>query len=118
MFELTEQIMQEHKVFIPYPMCSNWSIDPGELITGEKCERYGMVKNNRGWQCLSCEHIDKHSHQQSLREWFMLASNSISNRECRRFLRIDSSQLASRILNSMNLTREHKSKNTIYRWEW
>lgn len=121
MHELSKRIVLEQQSFVPYPMCTNWGIDPKELITGvkcEKCEQFGMVKNNKGWQCLGCGNLDRLAHEQTIHEWFALVATSISNKECRNFLRIDSPQLASRILNSMNLTREQQSKNTIYRWKW
>ena len=121
MEELARIIVEEHKPYFPYPMCKRWGINPAELTTGVqcgKCEQFGMVKRNNGWICTSCGNIDKVAHVQAVYEWFALVENRISNKECRKFLRIDSSQLASRLLNSMSLSRVNKSKNTIYRWRW
>ena len=121
MEELAQIIVEEHKPYFPYPMCKRWGINPSDLMTGVqcgKCEQFGMVKRNNGWICTSCGNIDKVAHVQALYEWFALVENRISNKECRKFLRIDSSQLASRLLNSMSLSRVNKSKNTIYRWRW
>ncbi|TQR17670.1 nuclease-related domain-containing protein [Psychrobacillus vulpis] len=122
MYEIAKLIMLLHRPFIPYPMCKNWGIDPRDLITGvkcEKCDQFGMVKIHRGWHCLTCMSIDRLAHEQTVREWFALVGKHISNKDCRNFLQIESHQLASRILNSMNLKRRGSSKNnTIYTFEW
>lgn len=121
MNDLAKTIVESHQTYIPFPMCRNWGIDTSDLITGVKCEkclRFGMVKKNSGWLCLVCGHLDRLGHVTAVREWFALVDDRISNKQCRRFLQIESSQLASRILNSICLSRELKAKNTIYRWKW
>ncbi|MEI4771465.1 nuclease-related domain-containing protein [Psychrobacillus sp. FJAT-51614] len=120
--EVAEKIIASHQTYLPFPMCGRWGINPHELLTGvfcEKCETHGMVKKKNGWNCFRCGHVDRLAHEKAIREWFMLIGDSINNRQCRYFLRLDSFQAASRILNSMGLTREGSSKrNTIYKWNW
>ena len=121
MDDLAQSIVAAHQAYFPYPMCKNWSIDPACLMTGVQCkgcEQFGMVKKNIGWICSNCGNIDRNAHVLTIQEWFTLIDDRISNKDCRKFLQINSSQLASRILNSMNLTREQKAKNTVYRWMW
>lgn len=122
MQELAEKMIACHQVYYPFPLCSRWSINPNDLLTGvycEKCETHGMTKKKNGWNCLRCGHVDRLAHEKAIRDWFMLIGESINNRQCRYFLRLDSFQTASRILNSMGLSREGPSKrNTIYKWNW
>lgn len=123
MKEVAETIMQHNQPYIPFPMCKKWGIDPAELITGVKCDKCGrfeMIKKSNGWNCSNCGNIDRLAHKYTVYEWFALVSKKITNKECRSFLCIESHQLASRILNSMNLTRKGKSQNTthyILGWE-
>ncbi|MFJ8065363.1 nuclease-related domain-containing protein [Psychrobacillus sp. NPDC096426] len=117
MHEISQKIKQLNQPYIPFPMCKKWEIDPAELINGVKCEKCGrfeMMKKSNGWNCLLCGNIDRFAHIFTVREWFALVSKNITNKECRRFLCIESHQLASRILNSMNLSRKGKSNNTTY----
>ncbi|GGA47285.1 hypothetical protein [Psychrobacillus lasiicapitis] len=122
MEELSETIMQHNQPYIPYPMCNKWGIESAELIKGVKCNKCGrfeMVKKINGWNCPNCGNIDRLAHIFTIHEWFALVSHTITNKECRNFLGIESHQLASRILNSMNLSRKGKSKNTThYILEW
>ncbi|WP_313893498.1 hypothetical protein [Psychrobacillus sp.] len=109
MANIEEDIVQKHQLYMPFPMCKNWRIDTRELITGvqcEKCERFGMEKLKKWWYCPSCGNIDRLTHERAVRDWFALVNTGITNGECRKFLRIDSHQLSSRILNSMNLIRK------------
>ncbi|MDI2587000.1 nuclease-related domain-containing protein [Psychrobacillus sp. NEAU-3TGS] len=122
MKEVSETIMQHNHPYIPYPMCKKWGIEPAELIKGVKCNKCGrfeMEKKSNGWNCSVCGNIDRLAHLFTVHEWFALVSHKITNKECRNFLCIESHQLAGRILNSMNLSRKGKSKNTThYILEW
>lgn len=119
---IAKDIVQNHQPYIPFPICKNWGIDPCDLIKGvecERCRRFGMEKLKKGWYCPDCGNIDRRAHESAVRDWFALVNMSITNEECRKFLLIDSHQLSSRILNSMNLIRKGSSKNTIkYTLEW
>ncbi|TQR19641.1 nuclease-related domain-containing protein [Psychrobacillus vulpis] len=119
---LAKRIAVSHQHYFPYPMCSRWGILPKDLLTGvhcEKCESFGMVKQKGGWSCPRCGHLDKLAHEKTIKEWFVLIGETINNRQCRYFLQLDSYHVASRLLNSMNLERSGKSKNTIiYQWKW
>ncbi|MEI4770146.1 nuclease-related domain-containing protein [Psychrobacillus sp. FJAT-51614] len=118
---LAKNIIESHQSYLPYPMCKNWGINPSELITGVqcgKCERFGMDKLKAGWYCLSCGYIDRQAHEKALRDWFGLISNSLTNRECRKFLHINSTQTSLRIIESMNLRRIGNNNKIIYQWKW
>ena len=119
---LSEKIIANHKPYFPYPMCMRWGIHPSDLQTGVRCEKcgvFGMVKRKSGWTCPRCGHFDKLAHEKAIREWFVLIGETINNRQCRKFLHLDSHHVASRLLRSMDLTRIGTSQNNIvYKWKW
>jgi len=119
---LSKEIITSHKPYFPYPMCSRWGIDPHDLHTGvycEKCETFGMMKRNNGWNCTRCGHVDRFAHEKAIREWFVLIGENINNRQCRTFLHIDSHHVASRLLQSMDLIKTGTSQSNIeYKWKW
>lgn len=121
MHALSEKIITSHKPYFPYPMCNRWGINPHDLHTGvfcEKCETFGMRKKKNGWNCMRCGYVDRFAHEKAIHEWFVLVGETINNRQCKKFLHLDTPQSALRILNSMNLVRSGHGKNTIYTWEW
>ncbi|SDN70871.1 Nuclease-related domain-containing protein [Psychrobacillus sp. OK028] len=118
---LSEKIITNHEPYFPYPMCSRWGIHPNDLHSGvccEKCGVFGMEKRKNGWNCICCGYVDRFAHEKAVREWFVLIGETLNNRQCRKFLHLDSPQSALRILNSMNLVRSGIGKNTIYTWKW
>lgn len=120
--KLSTEILKSHKTYFPYPMCNRWGINPNDLQTGvccEKCEMFGMVKRKNGWNCIRCGHVDRLVHEKAIREWFVLIGDTINNRQCRKFLHINSHHVASRLLQSMDLIRTGTSQSKIeYKWKW
>ncbi|MFF2754716.1 nuclease-related domain-containing protein [Psychrobacillus sp. NPDC058041] len=115
---LAEQIVQDNQTYFPYPMCPKWGIDPTDLITGVQCgncSRYGMIRIKRTWLCPGCSYKDLDAHINSVKEWFMLIGDQLSNSECRRFLHIQQHQTVTRILQSMGLTIVGEGKATKYK---
>lgn len=121
MSDLAHSIAKAHQAYFPYPMCKNWRIDPEDLITGVlcgKCGRFGMEKLKAGWYCSSCCNIDRRAHERAIKDWFVLIKDSLTNKECRKFLHLSSYQTSLRILETMNLTRFGDNNKTIYKWNW
>lgn len=121
MKELVEIILQNQQTYFPYPMCKNWGINPADLVTGVKCvrcDRFGMEKLKIGWYCHSCGNTDKEAHVGAIQDWFVLVNNCLTNRECRKFLHINSSQTALRVMETMKLIKFGDNNNTFYKWDW
>ncbi|MBK3497277.1 NERD domain-containing protein [Viridibacillus sp. YIM B01967] len=114
---LVQELIASHRAFMPFPMCTRWGIDITELRSGVKCTecgRFGMERIKRTWECPICKHRDAKAHEHTIRDWFMLVSKTITNKECRQFLHIDHHQTASRILNCMELIVKGVGKGTTY----
>lgn len=119
--EISEKILQYDQAYIPFPMCMSWGINPHDLITGVQCKRckqFGMEKLKMGWHCPDCGYIDRRAHEDTIRDWFGLISNSLTNKECREFLHLSSHKTSLRIINTMNLTKIGENNKTIYQWNW
>lgn len=121
MQKFSEKIVVDQQTYIPFPMCARWGIKPEDLISGVRCEKcnfYGMVKRKNGWTCPICGHFDKIAHEKAIRDWFMLITDTITNKQCRTFLHLESSEIAHRLLQSMNLTHTGTSRDRKYKWTW
>ncbi|MFC4409593.1 nuclease-related domain-containing protein [Chungangia koreensis] len=121
MKEIGEQLKLEHRGFKPFPMCKRWGIDPKDLLTGvecEKCGRLGMEKVIRGWFCRKCGFFNVNAHEKTMKEYFMLVGDTITNRECRWFLGIGDRHVATRILIGMKLAAIGEKRHTKYVFDY
>lgn len=119
--EIAEKLLKEHKAFNPFPICSRWNVNASCLKKGvlcPKCTAGEVIRHSRKWVCQACHHKDADAHRQAIQEWFMLVGGELTNKKCRDFLQIESHQLASRLLGSMNLKIEGYGKSTRYKMEF
>ncbi|WP_277586494.1 nuclease-related domain-containing protein [Psychrobacillus antarcticus] len=110
-------ILQKSKDYKPFPLSENFLIEPNDLITGvicEKCTYIGIKKVKRTWVCPKCNSTSQTAHQQTIKEYFLIARKTLSNRECRQFLRLNNNHEATRIMKKANLTKVGKSSSTKY----
>nr|WP_255450308.1 nuclease-related domain-containing protein [Alteribacillus sp. YIM 98480] len=85
-----------------------YGIDTSHVIKGVQCPEcfhFSMNRKHGSWQCPSCDHRSKTAHLQALRDYYLLFSSMISNKEARIFLNVSSSHTAKRILQSHGFTR-------------
>ncbi|EKN69260.1 hypothetical protein BABA_11116 [Neobacillus bataviensis LMG 21833] len=118
---LSTELLNSHRPFIPKPISETYKIPFGDFQTGVQCVlcgRFGMIKSPRTWHCPHCGTVDHLAHQRTLLEWFLINKRTITNRECREFLRVDDIQVAKRILQSMNWQTEGTFRNCKYLMEF
>lgn len=114
---LTKELINNHKEFIPKPICTTYSIQRNEIMTGVACPFcgfLGMRKYMKGWRCTACHRTSPNAHEQTIRDWFFLFGGKMTNKDCREFLQIERQQTAYRILQSMNLSTEGANRNRTY----
>ncbi|MFK9091664.1 nuclease-related domain-containing protein [Bacillus salipaludis] len=114
---LSTELLHSHQPYIPKPICDTYKIPFGDFQTGVQCVtcgRFGMIKLPRTWQCPFCKATDHLAHQRALLEWFLIFRRTITNRECRWFLRIEDIQVVKRILQSMNWETQGTFRNRAY----
>lgn len=102
-----------------YPLCDYFKIDPRVLKKGQLCSVCNGVmayKASRVRYCNSCGISEVYDPGRIVKDWFMLISNSISNEQCRAFLKLRNSNEAYYILKTLQLKKVGKSIATKYYW--
>ncbi|WP_318616381.1 nuclease-related domain-containing protein [Sporosarcina sp. YIM B06819] len=115
--DIAQKLMAAHREYDPFPLTNKYGIHPSELLTGVRCSQcgsYGMQSIYNGWGCQQCGYVDPHAHIQALAEYFMLIDYRISNKECRRFLRLDCHQKAKRILGQLGIPCIGEKRGRFY----
>ncbi|PGT82119.1 MULTISPECIES: nuclease-related domain-containing protein [Bacillaceae] len=79
-----------------------------------KCAALPMERVKGNWFCPSCRAKDKHAHIKAVEDYQLLIKTTISNRELREFLKLHSSDTATRLFQTMNLRSTGQNKNRIY----
>jgi len=112
-----KNLLKDHHDYNPFPITTKYYIDPKDIITGvtcERCHRFTVKKQFREWRCQTCGESTKTAHLNALSEFAMLIDRKINNRECRRFLHIETCKQASVILEKLNLDSSGSKKKREY----
>ncbi|WP_369435868.1 nuclease-related domain-containing protein [Lysinibacillus fusiformis] len=115
--DLAHIILSQMRQMHPFPLCKFYKIEPSVLQRGVTCENCGqlrMQKLKATWFCQKCEHKCKEAHMSALRDFYMLVGDSMTNRECRDFLKIESPHVTKRVLQKLYLTSSGIGKHTKY----
>jgi rubredoxin len=114
---LSTELVKSHRPYIPKPICESYSIPFSDFQTGGRCGtcgKLGLIKIPRSWHCPHCGVNDNQAHFRNLEEWFLIFKRTITNRECREFLHVDSIHTATRILQNMDLKTVGSYKDRVY----
>lgn len=114
---LKNLILKENSPFSYFPLTKHFFIDASDLIRGvacPNCGQIGMEKVKKKWYCSKCHLKDSKAHKDSLRTYFLLCNNYITNKACREFLQLNSRYEAKRILINSNLVKIGDKKATKY----
>ncbi|MCA1056446.1 NERD domain-containing protein [Rossellomorea aquimaris] len=97
-----------------------YGIDESDTIQGIRCERCSgkMERQCRTWGCSQCHFTSKLAHQQTIEDYFLLIKPSITNKELRTLLDIQSPKTARNLLSSLNLKTTGTTRATIYHKEF
>ncbi|MFS0690430.1 nuclease-related domain-containing protein [Sporosarcina sp. 179-K 8C2 HS] len=115
--QITQIINQNRRKWWNDRACKRYKISPNELKRGvlcPTCNEPATRVRGHSWYCRSCKKNTKDALQQSIDDWFLLVSPTITNRQLRLFLDLKSSSAASVILRQTNLRRHGASRNTTY----
>ncbi|MGE6412676.1 nuclease-related domain-containing protein [Planococcus kocurii] len=114
-----DKLLQKHQT--PYkrlPLCQLYAINPGELQTGifcDSCKSLRMVRKKRcGWICELCQSIDINAFETTIREYFSLVHNQLSNKMLRQYCNIESPFVASRLLSTFEFDTAGALRNRTY----
>lgn len=118
--KLTQFLLKSHTPYIP-KLLESHHISPNELTTGvqcPKCATIPMMRKWGKWLCGSCSFASRDAHFTALRDYSLLIKPTISNRELRTFLQIESEYVATRILSSLNVPYTGSTKDRVYYLNW
>lgn len=113
--KIAHKLIKSHQPLIVDPKGLNLPLD--ELAKGiqcPECHEFGMRRIHGNWLCPSCGHLSKTAHITAVRDLFLLHGFSINNQQLRDFLGIQSVDLATHILKSLNLVPSGSKKNRTY----
>ncbi|MFX3674742.1 MAG: nuclease-related domain-containing protein [Paenisporosarcina sp.] len=116
MLNLGRDIVLDHANYQQKCMIKQYSLLSKDVKTGVECpvcHEFGMKKEKRNWVC-SQNHRSSNAHVKSLEDYFFIFGPHISNKESRRFLHIESTHVAKRLLKNMNLLERGKLRYRIY----
>jgi ribosomal protein L37AE/L43A len=78
------------------------------------CSLYAMERYSGTWNCPHCRATSKDAHIQAVEDYFILISDTITNKQSREFLHIESPKLANKLLASMKLKKHGFTKDSFY----
>ncbi|HEY2422156.1 MAG TPA: nuclease-related domain-containing protein [Neobacillus sp.] len=96
---------------------AHFNLSKKDSLTGVQCPECNylpMYYKGGLWVCPKCRKKSKTAHLKALEDYFLLISPSITNKELRQFLHIDSINIAQKILFSMNLPFTGRFKDRVY----
>jgi hypothetical protein len=99
-----------------YDVCSFYQVKKESLMKGVYCPECDsfLERRKRSWYCLTCKKTFNKAHLPALRDYALLVSTSITNKECREFLNLPSSSQSYQLLSSLNVPYSGSTKSRKY----
>ncbi|WP_234028499.1 nuclease-related domain-containing protein [Lentibacillus sp. Marseille-P4043] len=94
-----------------------YNIQDHHLIKGVSCPScayYPMIRLYKKWSCPKCSTTEHSAHERIILDYFLLYNNTITNKQCRDLLQIESPKSIYVILKSMNL--KYTGKNSARKY--
>ena len=101
---VSDLLIANHTPKIP-DLLTKYKIAPNQLVHGVMCPRcsyFGMVYAHAAWTCPKCSLRSKDSHLQAIYD-YLLFHHSITNAQCREFLRLECIHTTKRLLRAADL---------------
>ncbi|MGM0843023.1 MAG: nuclease-related domain-containing protein [Bacillota bacterium] len=114
--KISNLLLKNHTQHFSFP-AEIYGIQAEDIITGvqcPECQYIPMLRKYGHWQCTNCNQKSKDAHRSALRDYFLLISHQITNRQVRAFLHLKSRDTALNILRSMNLHSTGETNNKTY----
>ncbi|WP_137744346.1 MULTISPECIES: nuclease-related domain-containing protein [Robertmurraya] len=113
---LGKRLLKSH-VEEEFDALEKYRLRKSEILTGVRCpqcERIPMIRKNRTWFCSECRTKDKNAHVSAVEDYFHLFGASITNKQFRDFVHLESEDTAKRLLKSLNLPTKGANKGRKY----
>ena len=116
--KVSKRILANQTPFKRQPLCRQYTIHPDDIKPGvlcRACKTLSMQREKRGWTCTRCGERDSAAHVYAAREYFSIVDDSLTNREFRKFCKLESRSVASRLLSKLELDTTGEWKSCVYR---
>jgi hypothetical protein len=98
-------------------LMKNQRIDPSHIIRGVHCPgcfRIPMVREKASWHCKHCGFSHKNAHLPTLVDYYLLFGKSITNRNFREMLLVESRSVAVKLIKKLEISSTGNNKGRIY----
>lgn len=117
--EFKKAVRAIKRLHIPedYPILEKYQIKKAEILKGAvclHCNHRPLLRTHGTWICEKCLSKTQDAHIQPLKDYSLLINSTITNHELRDYLDLQSSAVAKRIMQSMNLTYSGLNKGRVY----
>ncbi|MCI0766865.1 nuclease-related domain-containing protein [Bacillus sp. TL12] len=114
--KLVQYIMTEHSP-LKQNILEQYSITKDELLRGVQCPEclfISMIKIKSGWKCAKCNIFSKEAHKYAMQDYALLLETTVTNKELKEFLNIESSSVVKRLIQMMELPYTGENKGRKY----
>lgn len=111
------KLLLKHHTPQKYDVLQQFNVAHSDIICGVycvECEAATMERMGGTWRCRSCRTVQKDAHMSSLRDYAYLMGSTITNREAREFLKLESESATRKMLQRMNLPTTGSTRNKRY----
>lgn len=115
-----ERLNQLISKFVTPPsldISSKFPVKGSHILPGmhcSNCKSLSVLRLNTKWRCRNCRQVDDKAPIHALMDYSLLKSRTITNRQCREFLRIPSISITSKLLTSLQLPYRGTYKDRTY----
>ncbi|GKU83548.1 nuclease-related domain-containing protein [Niallia sp. NCCP-28] len=113
---LIKKIKKKHMPFHS-SVLSKYQLESNHIQKGVICKNCGYLPINRinaNWHCPKCDFKDKKAHLRALKDYYYLYGDTITNQQAKRFLQIDSTSLAIRLLKPVSAKSSLEGRGRTY----
>ncbi|HYK72969.1 MAG TPA: NERD domain-containing protein [Pseudoneobacillus sp.] len=114
--KLSKTILKNHIEDFPN-LLGQYQISPSEINPGAqcpKCLKLPLLYSRGKWYCSHCQKQYKNLLQQAIQDYGLLINQTITNKDARTFLQINSPDIVTKLLHSLNLPSVGTTKSKIY----
>lgn len=115
---LATTLVQGDKPYEPGPLSTRYAVSKHDLVKGVLCpicpEATIMQWEKLRWNCARCGETSSVEHEKALYEWFLILSETITNKAFREFTGIVDRHTAKRLLARSQLHRKGERAGSIY----
>lgn len=115
-FKIAQYIKSQHEP-PKFDVWEKYKIRPEELMKGvfcPECYRVPMGRDKKGWFCIHCGTYSKDAHYAALNDFVLLLGDTVSNRELRDWLQVESRNVVKRLMKQGNFKMEGRTKGSTY----